>query len=80
VDDPCIIREAFEFIPKGLLVIGHKEEDIRVEMNVDHLDKLLDNRYTIVLKAMRVDEVHASKFIVEMGNLVVTIQRSSDPN
>jgi hypothetical protein len=58
------------------LTVGHKEEDIRVKMNFDHLNELLDNCF----EAMRVHKVHAGKFIVEMGNLVVTVERSGDPN
>jgi hypothetical protein len=80
VDDPCTIRDAFEFIPKSLLVVGYKKEDIRVKINFDHLNKLLDDRYTIVLEAMCVHKVHACKFVVEVGNLVVAIQRGGDPN
>jgi hypothetical protein len=80
VNNTCIIRDTFKFVPKRLLVVGHKKEDIRVEMNFDHLNKLLDDYYTIIFKAMCVHEVHAGEFVVEVGNPVVAIQRSSDPN
>jgi hypothetical protein len=63
----------FEFIPKYLPVISYEEEDIYVKININYLNKLLDNYYIVFLKVMRVDKVHAGKFVIEVGDLVVTI-------
>jgi hypothetical protein len=80
MNNACIICNTFKFVPKHLLIISHKEENIRVKINFDHPNKLLDNCYIIAFKVICVHEVHAGKFVVEVGDLVVAIQRGGDPN
>jgi hypothetical protein len=67
MNNACTSHNLLEFIPKCLLVIGYNKEDVRLKISVVHLNKLLDDCYTIVYEAMRVDKVHAGKFVVKMG-------------
>jgi hypothetical protein len=60
--------------PKGHLIIRENYFDLMSLLLLDKLNKILNFGHTFILLAMCIGELHAGDFVIQMGDILITIQ------
>jgi hypothetical protein len=66
--------------PKGLLIIRENCFDLISLLLLDELNKIIDFCHRFILLVICIGELHASDFVIQMGDISVTIKPRVNSN